>query len=371
MKTHRTTAGLARGLSLVEVVVASLALFAMSAAVLPMLGSGLRRSGVMISANNLRTLAQGYAAYEASWGGRQFSYLREQMGNYASCSAYASAACPPQVILGSDDFGGLWGYWISSSAQGCLSAIPGTCGNWVMLVPIPLGGSSTAPTLGELGSCHLPNARGPREYVTTRFFDPVYYAPNDTLVYGALTANGLLTTPYEFPGSVVLNASLPSFQSSYAYSAAALWGTCVLRPVADGGAQVPGSCPGSYRTPSANQAAYPDLKTRMMEHRWCQDPPRLANPQYSQPFPFHFNGAPESRPGALFFDGHVSFAAMAEYAADDATALSQSGTDGLWSRDTAFGAGGINSTTAIGEFRASPNFLTTGGITGRDLLHAR
>ena len=171
MKTHRTTAGLARGLSLVEVVVASLALLAMSAAVLPMLGSGLRRSGVMISANNLRTLAQGYAAYEASWGGRQFSYLREQMGNYASCSAYASAACPPQVILGSDDFGGLWGYWIGGSTQGCTAA-PGNCGNWVMLVPIPLGGRFPAVAAGPDRLHHQGRAAAAAEHQGAAFMGP-------------------------------------------------------------------------------------------------------------------------------------------------------------------------------------------------------
>lgn len=360
-----------RALTLVELAVSSLVVLAMAAALLPMLGSGLRRSGMMVSANNLRTLAQGYAAYEASWGGRQFSYLREDMGGYSGCSSYSMAQCPPQLILGHDDDGSLWGFFINGNTPEChfLSG----CNNWPMLVPLPLGGSSTVwnTANGEVGSCYLPNARGPREYVASRYFDPVYYSPNDSLVYGALSASDLLAYPFEFPAIKARDAQLPSFYSSYAYSPAALWGTCVLRSVAEGGVQVPGSCPASYRTPSANQATYPDLKTRMMESRWCQDPPRLANPQFAQAFPYHFNAGPESRPGALFFDGHVSFASLAEYEADDRAALMQTGTDGLWSRDTIYGTAGIFGTNELGSSRASPNFLTTGGITGRDLLHAR
>ena len=56
--------------------------------------------------------------------------------------------------------------------------------------------------------------------------------------------------------------------------------------------------------------------------------------------------------------------------ADDASLIKR-GLDGLWSRDTPVGAGGLYPQWAIGDFRNSSHILTTGGITGRDLLESR
>jgi hypothetical protein len=61
---------------------------------------------------------------------------------------------------------------------------------------------------------------------------------------------------------------------------------------------------------------------------------------------------------------------MSTFAADDATAAQQTG-DGLWSRDTPYGANGVWSNEAIDGFYNSAHLLTTDGILGRDLLHAK
>ena len=61
---------------------------------------------------------------------------------------------------------------------------------------------------------------------------------------------------------------------------------------------------------------------------------------------------------------------MSTFAADDATAAQQTG-DGLWSRDTPYGANGVWSNEAIGGFYNSAHLLTTEGILGRDLLQAK
>lgn len=363
----------ARGFTVVEAAVAVAIAAALLAVALPMLGSGLHRSGVVVSANNLRTLSQGYAAYEASWNGRQHSLIRPEMGNYQSCSSYAAGNCPPSLVLGAGEGGTLWGYWLGSSAPGCSSPVNG-CSNWTMIMPIAIGGTSGFPS-GESpsGSCLFPNARGVREYVTGRFFDPVYWSPNDIGAYGQVGAS-LLDSPLEFPGSEV-SATGVDATSTYAYSGAALWHPEVFRRPSLGGYRAPGplTFAQAFTTPTAGVCAYPSLKTRMIERRWCQNMTYLKNNAYaSDASNMFFNQGPMSQPGALFFDGHVSFTEMSRYQSDDASVLAQTGTDGLWSRDTPFGAQGIYSGGSVWlGFRSSPNFLTTDGILGRDLLSAQ
>lgn len=360
----------ARGFTVVEAAIAVAVALVLLAVAMPMLGGGMHRSGVVVSANNLRTLSQGYAAYEASWNGRQHSLIRPEMGNYGSCSTYTTSNCPTSLVLGADEGGSLWGYWLGSGVLGC-GQQNGTCSNWSMIMPIAIGGTSGFPGINTLqGSCLLPNARGVREYVTGRFFDPVYWSPNDIGAYGQVSAS-LLDSPVEFPGYQV--GSGDGFLPTYAYSGAALWHPEVFRRPSLGGYRAPGpTFAQAFATPTASACAYPALKTRMIERRWCQNMTYLKNPVYAtDDSNMYFNQGPMSQPGALFFDGHVSFTAMSRYASDDASVRAQTGTDGLWSRDTPFGAQGVYSGGSLwlGD-RASPNFLTTDGILGRDLLTA-
>ncbi len=371
LSCSRATArgGCLRGAALLDVAIAMAVVAALLAVLVPMLGSGMKRSGMMVSANNLRTLGQGYAAYEASWNGRQFSLIRTEMNNYTGCAQYSGAACPPSLILGADAYGGLWGYWIMGSRPEC-SGYPGSCGNWNVVVPLPVGGNSATYGLTTTGSCFFPNARGVREYVSSRFYDPLYYSPNDTALYSSLRARQF-NDAAEFTLPTDPAQPFDSTLSTYAYSPAALWNPAVLRAPSQGGFQAPGrtTCPQAYTTPTAAQCTYPAAKTRMIERRWCQDPPALLDPA-APTEAYAFNAGRASRPGTLFFDGHVAFVYIAQFELDDATVRAQTGTDGLWSRDTAFGNDGLWGTSSIDGVRSNPNFLTTGGITGRDLINA-
>jgi hypothetical protein len=209
--------------------------------------------------------------------------------------------------------------------------------------------------------------RGVREYVCDRFFDPVYYSPNDLVAYPRVSA--AFESAHEMADINLLVSAQTS--SSYCNSAAAIWNPCVFRAPSQGGFQAPGTCLDAYRTPPASHATYPTLKTRMVEWRMCQGPRGAVSPALSGEVMDFFNAHPGSRPGAVFFDCHVSFTAMADYAADDAQLLQQTGSDGLWCRDSGLGSNGYRGQAAQSGFRASPHFLTTGGIAGRDLLHAR
>ena len=351
-----------RGLSLLEVVIASATVLVLLSAVVPMLGGGAARGAVHVSANNLRRIADGCAAYEASWGGRQWSKLSPAMGLYNGCGPYSASTCPPTMTLGWDASGGLWGYWIRGTPAAC-AGWPGSCGNWIVMMPLAIGGTTGDPATGT-GSWQFVNARGVREYVTSRFYDPVFYSPNDALPFQQLQSN-YFNSPVEFSYNQGFY-----WNSTYTLSPAAIWGDGVFGRPSEGGFQAPDDLPGAYDTPTASLATYPDVKTRLMEGRWCQNPPAITMPGIDTPTPYYSNGGAGSVAGTAFFDGHVSFVPMSTFAADDAAATKQTG-EGLWSRDTPIGPEGLFASFAIDGFRNSSHILTTGGITGRDLLQAR
>jgi hypothetical protein len=369
------------GWTVVDALVGTAVVAVVGAALAPMLGTGMHRSGMMVSANNLRRLGQGHAAYEATWNGRQHTTMVAEMGLFSgpnACGSFLEHHCPPPpVVIGTDPQGGTWAYRWNGALPTCTSypggsplCSGGTTSRFPALsVPLAVGGTSGAFSgfPGQDGNYWLPNMRGVREYVCERFFDPVFSSPNDLVAYPRL-ASAFASTA-EVADIDLLDDDLTS--STYCTSAAALWNPCVFRAPSQGGFQAPGTCADAYRTPSANAATYPALKTRMMEWRMCQGPRGAVSPVLAGGVMDAFNAHPGSRPGAVFFDGHVSFTAMADYAADDAQVLQQTGTDGLWSRDSGLGANGYRGQAAQSGFRASPHFLTTGGIAGRDLLHAR
>ncbi|NBP51362.1 MAG: hypothetical protein EBU70_09340, partial [Actinobacteria bacterium] len=352
---------------IIEAALAGAVLVAVLAALIPMLGSGVYRSGMMVSANNLRRISDGCAAYEATWNGRQWSKTNDAMGHYNGCGAYANSTCPPALVLGTDASEGLWGYWIAGNVQGCTSW-PGTCGNWPLMMPIAIGGTTGSVDAANagIGSWNYVNARGLREYVATRYYDPVFFSPNDEVIYQKLQV-----TAFGSAAEFAWDAASNFFTSTYGLSPAAIWGVGTFRAPRDGGFRAPDDYPQAYITPTASIAAYPDTKTRLIEQRWCQQPPALAQlPASTTDFPYRFNAGPGSQPGAIFYDGHVAFVPMSTFAADDAMAAQQTG-DGLWSRDTPYGAGGVWADRAIGGFRSSAHLLTTEGILGRDLLKAK
>jgi hypothetical protein len=366
MPTRSARTRLQAGFTLTEAITATATVLIVVALLIPMFGNGLSRSGVYISANNLRRISMGCAAYEASWGGRQWSKLDPAMGLYNGCTPYAASTCPPVLTLGQGNSGGLWGYWIRGTQSQC-TGYPGTCSNWPFIMPMPIGGTTGNATSGA-GTWSLINARGVREYITSRFYDPVFYSPNDVLPYQQLQSTHF-SSPDEFTYSGSGSGGV-FWESSYKLSPAALWGVGVFRRPSEGGFQAPDDFPGAYQTPTASAATYPSLKTRLMEGRWCQNPPAITHPGGAVPTPYLSNCGPGSTPVTAFFDGHVSLVSMSTFAADDAAVTKQTG-DGLWSRDTPVGAGGLYPQWAIGDFRNSSHILTTGGITGRDLLESR
>jgi hypothetical protein len=158
--------------------------------------------------------------------------------------------------------------------------------------------------------------------------------------------------------------------SAYCLSPAAMYHPGVFRRPSAGGFQDPNAgFIDSYRAPSIDQCTHPDLKTRMVEHSWLVNPPSPTNPNFSGNEPWYFNHGITSRPGSLFFDGSVQEMTMKQAVSDDEAMRRATGfVDGLWSRDTPFGANGYFGGQAYDETRNSFHILTTDGILGRDFL---
>jgi len=358
-----------RGFSRIDLVALMALGTALVGAIAPVIASGTGQAGMVVSLSNMRRIGAGCASYEADWGGRQWSCLEDRMADFGGdCATYTVGHCPPQLILGYDaGNSALWGYWIRGGLPTC-TGWPGSCAtNWIVLMPITLGGTTGPATDygAGVGTWQFINARGVREYIANRHYDPVFYAPNDVdaydLVQGRLAG---VAAEFHYPAD--------SYRiSSYGLSPAAMWGPGTFRAPSAGGFVHPSENPAAFSTPTASSARHPTLKTRLMERNWCQNPPtHLQAGQEAGRIPYASNASGRSRPGCLFFDGHAAFVSMESFAADDAMAQMQTG-DGLWSRDTAYGPLGVFGAQALDGFANSAHLLTIDGVQGRDLLHQR
>jgi hypothetical protein len=332
------------------------------AALVPMLAAGGHRSGTMVSANNLRRLGAAAVAYETDWNGQQWSMLPSDVGTQ-TCAAYTATHCVASPTLGVARDGLTWAWWISSGVPDCNRSSSASCDNWGMTSPIRLPDLPGDSVDLRSSFSRYPNLRGPREYVAARFYDPVFYSPNDPGI--ARVASKLQNTQFEFdhqPGEEIVTPT-------YCFSPPTLMNPKVF------GRQF-------FRKPRTwdkwadplpvSAATYPSLKTRIMEHDWCSEGQEYADHSYLAPQTRVCTLAANSRPGALYFDGRVSFTAMQSFHDDD-QAVRQHDFVGLWHRGSPFGSGGYLPYTMPGmnSATASPHFLTVEGILGRDLVEPR
>ena len=325
-------------------------------------------SGEAVSMANVTEIGTAHALYAWDWGGLQWCGHKTDFGAaLGDCSTYTSAiACPPQPIAGTDMGGGLWAAWING-AQCFGVGGAGSCGNWPFAIP---NGFSTStkypyPYDGVFGAYRFMQGRAFHNYLNGRFYDEVYFAPNDRQTYAAVSRN--FSNGAEFvPG---VGGSVSSvILSSYAMSPAAMWNPEVFRAPSKGGFQSPSEFPDAFERQSLFSAAYPDLKSLVFELYWNQQPP-ASSQTGSSANPYRFNQGAASRPITLFYDGHVWYLPNKQAIADDAKMIAQSG-DGLWSRDTPLGENGYFNDQSVDGSRTSHSILTIDGILGRDLLKA-
>jgi prepilin-type N-terminal cleavage/methylation domain-containing protein len=384
----------ARAFTIIELLVVLSIIAILFGILLPAITNARNQARLSVSQTNLRNLATAHASYAADWNDRQFTLVNDNLADYGETrsDAYANfhdawggcdtdsgkgAGCHPGVIMGygewSDDPGpnylllGIFMHWEN---------------NWGACEPIVFPGESTY-WLG-LGAFRYPNAKQFSQYVSGRFYDPVFYAPKDTAVMSVVRP--CMDDPGEFSLRCnEFNAQHPGFLSSYCLSPAAMFPRAVMAhpgPKEGDGWHDPFSFDGGFRSPSFSQALYPALKTHMLEHHWLQQRRAECNPCWADGIydgcePYYFNHGWESVPVGLFYDGHVESIGVREAIAADARMLAQSGYPGwgLWSRDTPFG--GSSDPPDGGYFMGcsydtlsctSFHVLTTDGIRGRDKL---
>ena len=188
-----------------------------------------------------------------------------------------------------------------------------------------------------------------------------------------------------------------------------MWGTEVLSKK-NGFKAPPTGSPAGFRSPSAGQASFPDLKTRCLEHQWLQNKPNLDTmdggkwtgnnsapnkdsfcpaTRGSGGMPWVFNQGYQSAPVSVFFDGHIGQLGVAEAAdswsrvafgdAKETTPPKITGTFVVGGSTTISGNGTSmpngysngatydNGAEFAGKF-VSYHVLTAGGIQGRDTI---
>ena len=346
-----------RGLTLVE----SLVALACTGVIVALAGGAARMlrptNGEAISMANEIEIGTAHAMYAWDWGGLQWAGHQSNFGlAMGNCATYVNTiACPPQMLLGWDLAGGLWGYYIGSGM--CPGSYPGNCGNWGAYIP-----NEFTTTNGVFGSWQFMQARSFHNYLNGRFYDEVYYAPNDLRTYGKASRYFNDAGEFSYPPTNPV-------WSSYAASPASMWHPEVLRAPSDGGFRAPTSFPEAFERQALFSAAYPDLKSLVFERNWNQNPPSSGQVLAGSTTPLFFNGGAASRPITLFYDGHVGYLSNKQAISDDAALIAQ-GADGLWSRDTPLGINGYYAQLSVDSTRTNHSVLTTEGILGRDILSA-
>ncbi|MFZ4749099.1 MAG: hypothetical protein ACOYMM_01190 [Phycisphaerales bacterium] len=339
----------ANGFTIIELAATVAAVTVLAATAMPLAASVQGRGDRDASRLNLESLHQVHTMYALDHEDRQFSHLPDDFtGNTAVYQI--QHGCIDPLVLGSDRNGALWGFYLSCGAY------PGNNGNIVMYIPM----SFTAPLDGLY---RMGNTRKVNEYANGRFYDPLFFAPDDPSLgdpeFKAMRA-GL---DFEFTGTTGMFG-----YTSYDLSPAAMWAPRVLgdgQKLKSATYRAPSAAFQDYRTPRVSQCQHPSLKTRMLEHYAMNNAPAPCNPHFAGCVPYMWNQSAATRNLALFYDGSVSeFGVLETLEAEDAV-----GAD-LWLRNTPLGPWGVYGDHAVGGPTSGAHFLTTFGIRGRDRIAA-
>jgi prepilin-type N-terminal cleavage/methylation domain-containing protein len=340
-----------RAFTIIELLVVVSIIALLVGILLPAIGKARDQAQVTKSEGNMRNLGVAHATYAGDWNDRQITFARDALGAYGSVANYnAQVAEHPGIVLGWAQ-GGLWGFWMNHP------------GNHSLVEPIRFQGSQEG-----FGSFRCVNAQQFNQYVSRRFYDPVFYAPKDRI------AMDLVEPCLQDPGEFCFVDSSSVYWSSYVLSPAAMFSPAVMS--ARNLTPTPWT-PAGFRCPSMGQARYPDLKTHMIEHHWLQNSRGDCNPGFAGGNypggcePYYFNQGWESAPVALFFDGHVDGCSVQEATAANNRYKSQNSLgvsdSGLWNV-LCMGAAGYFSDVSYDWSRTSYHVLTTDGILGRDVF---
>ena len=370
------------GFTIVELLVVVAIIALLIAILLPAIGRARDAALVTQSLGNLRNMSAACVAYGADYNDRQYTAVPDEVGMYGNfptgaCGGIIATQCIPQMVLGWDSNGGLWGYWIAGGPSRC-AGWPGTCGNFIVYQACDYWGGSW------LGSWRLSNCKAFNGYVNGRYYDKVFWAPKDRIVLEPIQK--YFEQPVEFSYDQINYA-----EPTYCWSPAAMWSPAVMswkRATAAGGSTdpcqvklgaAPANLPGAYKSPVASMCQYPSLKWRMWEHQWLQNTEGGdVNPCFNVPTPWFYNLGYNSAPCVMYFDGHTQMVSLAGTMQDNDLAASQMG-GGVGSplyfhsinesNDGYYAQCAYDMMTNNQPCRPpTPGFATVDGILGRDQI---
>lgn len=364
-----------RGFTLIDLVALLVGIVLLAVIAIPTLGAGRTTSGVQQSMSNITLLGLAHALYGMNHNDRQLTHVVDDIASYGedgdeAFSEYRSehyefgdpSTAHPDMLAGwGTDTSGAGPYLFRYVLNGTFPAHEDWAGS-------PINFPETG-ILAGFGWFRLANLRLLHSYVGGRWYDPTFYAPNDSVPYA--WAEPFFDHPWEVV-DVSISGGTHAW-TSYVLSPAALFNPEVMRHPDAGGWQNPWSLDYGLQTPNFSAALYPNLKTQFMEHHWLQNAPAdQCNPHYfggtySGCEPYYFNHSLASEPVTLFYDMSVRLLPNTEVKAADDQLIAQTGY-GLWSRDTTFGIDGYFNTLAHDPVGLSHHILTTDGIRGRDTL---
>ena len=377
-----------RGFTIVELLVVIAIIALLVSILLPAIGKARDQAKLTQSLSNLAQLGKAHASYAAEWNSRQLTLIDDNWAKYGftagqAQSAYAAAhgngtaSWHPPVDLG-------WGYPNCDGSQPLTYfryfQSPGQTGNVSLIQPIVFNGSNG---IEYFGAFRLANCRQFNQYVSGKFYDKSFYAPKDTVVQEAISNGSSGCNCFDDPGEYCDLPPTPGVGqipvwSSYVLSPAAMFSPNFMTPTAQLPFGNPYQKPGTFRSPGMDQAKYSALKTHMTEHHWLQARRAECNPTfvpgtYGGCEPYYFNGAWESNPATLFYDGHTETVGVRKAERADGRVIGQQQQAGqfpagLWHKQTNFGTEGYYSDAAYDFANTSFHILTTEGIRGRDIL---
>jgi prepilin-type N-terminal cleavage/methylation domain-containing protein len=371
-----------KGFTIVELLVVVAIIALLISILLPAIGRARDAALVTQSLGNLRNLGAACAAYGADYNDRQFTAVPDEIGMYGNycvdaCNQMSQTQCIPQMLLGWDANGGLWGYWLKGTPERCRTW-PRTCGeNFVTYQACDYWGTCGSSSSGQtrfLGSWRLTNCKAFNSYVNGRYYDKTFWAPKDTFTLS------LVEEYFSSPSEFSVNTNADYAEPTYCWSPAAMWSPDVLawtRRSGTGAAACVGvaptrtTMPGAYKSPTSSAAQYPSLKWRMWEHQWLQNREGgETNQVFSDPTPWFYNQGYNSAPAVMCFDGHTQIVSITGIQQDNDLASSQG--QPLWFNC----GGGINAYYANASYdnltkglgAVTAGILTTDGVLGRDML---
>jgi len=339
-----------RAFTIIEVLVVVSIISLLIGILLPALGKAREQARLTQSVANLSEIGNAHAIYGAEWNDRQVTWINDNISLYGSSASAAFNNFPgvhPPMEVGLDQNGNFWQLSLDRVAS-----------------PI----NFTPPAEGW-GAHRRTNIKAFNNYLSGRFYDPVFWAPKDVM---AISAIGECWNHHADVCTQI--GTFVGYPTSYSYSPAAMFNPAVMGYGNDGAFQDPWDLPAGHRSPSSSACTFPTLKTRVLEHHWLNgNPPHPCNGVYAGfgPFdgcqPYFFNQGWNSSPITLFFDGHVEPLGVREAIEADERAMNQTGV-GTWSRDTPLGD--YYHETAYEQFsvttQSSFHILTTYGIKGKD-----